>query len=241
MCAPPRAGRRPARSRATSSSGESPSSAPSRTTWSRCWASSSSRAADQGPESCRDRRALAVLRHDDALALELEIGALDGDHADAEGDGELADRRDLLPGGQSPIGDALLDLLHDLQVHRPSIGLRNDEPVTHICCARLLAVYMLSNILCIHESIAESICGWFRRSRKGRPRSSGHPPAKAGGLHVELTPYSDGLILGLSMPKARFAPGWLNLLVLKVLSRRPGLHGYAIMLAMENVAPRCCR
>ena len=36
------------------------------------------------------------------------------------------------------------------------------------------------------------------------------------------------------MPKPDSLQGSLDLLVLKILSRRPGLHGYAIMLAIEE-------
>src|SRR5215469_723978 len=36
------------------------------------------------------------------------------------------------------------------------------------------------------------------------------------------------------MPKSDTLQGSLDLLVLKILSRRPGLHGYAIMTAIQN-------
>src|SRR5438105_12354906 len=39
---------------------------------------------------------------------------------------------------------------------------------------------------------------------------------------------------GLSMPKPDSLQGSLDLLVLKILSRRPGLHGYAIMSAIKD-------
>lgn len=38
------------------------------------------------------------------------------------------------------------------------------------------------------------------------------------------------------MPKADALQGALDLLVLKVLSRRPGLHGYAIMTAIQGMS-----
>lgn len=38
------------------------------------------------------------------------------------------------------------------------------------------------------------------------------------------------------MPKPDSLQGSLDLLVLKVLSRRPGLHGYAIMVAIEGIS-----
>lgn len=38
------------------------------------------------------------------------------------------------------------------------------------------------------------------------------------------------------MPKADSLQGSLDLLVLKILSRRPRLHGYAIMTAIQNIS-----
>jgi len=38
------------------------------------------------------------------------------------------------------------------------------------------------------------------------------------------------------MPKSDSLQGSLDLLVLKILSRRPGLHGYAIMTAIQEVS-----
>jgi transcriptional regulator len=38
------------------------------------------------------------------------------------------------------------------------------------------------------------------------------------------------------MPKADSLQGSLDLLVLKILSRRPGLHGYALMTAIEEIS-----
>ena len=38
------------------------------------------------------------------------------------------------------------------------------------------------------------------------------------------------------MPKPDSLQGSLDLLVLKILSRRPGLHGYAIMTAIQDPA-----
>jgi transcriptional regulator len=38
------------------------------------------------------------------------------------------------------------------------------------------------------------------------------------------------------MPKADSLQGTLDLLVLKILSRRPGLHGYAIMTAVKDAS-----
>jgi transcriptional regulator len=48
-------------------------------------------------------------------------------------------------------------------------------------------------------------------------------------------PYSDVYILrGLNMPRFDSLQGSLDLLVLKILSRRPRLHGYAIMSAIQD-------
>ena len=38
------------------------------------------------------------------------------------------------------------------------------------------------------------------------------------------------------MPKADSLQGALDLLVLKILSRRPGLHGYAMMTAIQEIS-----
>ena len=57
--------------------------------------------------------------------------------------------------------------------------------------------------------------------------TSGFPP--------NLTRYSDVYIIrSLSMPKPDSLQGSLDLLVLKILSRRPRLHGYAIMSAIKD-------
>src|SRR3979411_3493747 len=42
--------------------------------------------------------------------------------------------------------------------------------------------------------------------------------------------------LNISMGKPDSLQGSLDLLVLKILSRRPGLHGYAIMTAVEEIS-----
>ena len=43
------------------------------------------------------------------------------------------------------------------------------------------------------------------------------------------------------MPKPDSLQGSLDLLVLKILSRRPGLHGYAIMSAIEEMSDEVLR
>ena len=45
----------------------------------------------------------------------------------------------------------------------------------------------------------------------------------------------------LSMPKPDSLQGSLDLLVLKILSRRPGLHGYAIMTAIREMSGEVLR
>jgi PadR family transcriptional regulator, regulatory protein PadR len=55
-------------------------------------------------------------------------------------------------------------------------------------------------------------------------------------------PYSAVCILRtLSMPKPDSLQGSLDLLVLKILSRRPRLHGYAIMTAIQDISREVLR
>jgi PadR family transcriptional regulator PadR len=69
--------------------------------------------------------------------------------------------------------------------------------------------------------------------------ANGNPPVPT---RLPLSECIDNLIFsGLSMPKTDSLQGSLDLLVLKVLSRRPGLHGYAIMLAIEEVSREVLR
>ena len=75
-----------------------------------------------GVRRCDDR-AFALLGEDDALALQFEIGALDGDDADAEGDSQLADGGNFVSGRPLANRDALADLLHDLEIHGAAVGL----------------------------------------------------------------------------------------------------------------------
>jgi PadR family transcriptional regulator, regulatory protein PadR len=49
------------------------------------------------------------------------------------------------------------------------------------------------------------------------------------------------IVRRLSMPKADSLQGSLDLLVLKILSRRPGLHGYAIMSAIRDFSGEILR
>jgi PadR family transcriptional regulator PadR len=43
------------------------------------------------------------------------------------------------------------------------------------------------------------------------------------------------------MPKTDSLQGSMDLLVLKILSRRPGLHGYAIMTAIQDISGEVLR
>src|SRR5580698_2279184 len=79
-----------------------------------------------------DDRSPAMLGEYDALAIKFEISALDRDHADTQFNRELADGRNLLPRLPVADHDALLDLFHDLQVHRPAVCLRDDDATVHI-------------------------------------------------------------------------------------------------------------
>ena len=60
--------------------------------------------------------------------------------------------------------------------------------------------------------------------------------------YIGLDTYSVIYILrSLSMPKPDSLQGSLDLLVLKILSRRPRLHGYAIMSAIEEISDEVLR
>jgi PadR family transcriptional regulator PadR len=59
---------------------------------------------------------------------------------------------------------------------------------------------------------------------------------------MELFAYLDVYVLrGLGMAKADSLQGSMDLLVLKILSRRPGLHGYAIMSAIQDISGEVLR
>ncbi len=77
-------------------------------------------------------RAPALALDDDAGMLELEVGALDGDHRNPKIDRKCPNRRDFL--ARLPVADrdAMPDLLHDLEVHGAPVGLRYCEHSVHI-------------------------------------------------------------------------------------------------------------
>lgn len=70
----------------------------------------------------------------------------------------------------------------------------------------------------------------------GKRRAS-HETATAATDTLCLTAYPDIYILRLLiMPKPDSLQGSLDLLVLKILSRRPRLHGYALMTAIQEIS-----
>ena len=68
-------------------------------------------------------------------------------------------------------------------------------------------------------------------------------------LRIELTSFLRELFIyldvyvwrGLSMAKTDSLQGSMDLLVLKILSRRPRLHGYAIMSAIQDISGEVLR
>ena len=63
-----------------------------------------------------------------------------------------------------------------------------------------------------------------------------------GRFSLKRLAYSDVYVLrGLSIPKPDSLQGSLDLLVLKILSRRGRLHGYAIMSAIQDISGEVLR
>ena len=76
-----------------------------------------------------------------------------------------------------------------------------------------------------------------RPFRRSYPTLSPRAPGSTRRIPPNRTIYSDVYILRiLSMPKPDSLQGSLDLLVLKILSRRPRLHGYAIMSAIQDMS-----
>src|SRR5688572_17383295 len=78
-----------------------------------------------------DERAQPLAAVDDAVALELLVGALDGDDADEQLFGETAERRERGAGRQAPFADLALDAVDDLLIQRArrsGRNGRNDQP-----------------------------------------------------------------------------------------------------------------
>ena len=76
-------------------------------------------------------RALAMAGDDHALAFEVEVGALDGDDADRRSAASARIDGNSLPGSPVAGGDALPDLLHDLQIHGAGVGLGDVYAAVH--------------------------------------------------------------------------------------------------------------
>src|SRR5712672_1126834 len=73
-------------------------------------------------------------------------------------------------------------------------------------------------------------------------KSAGELLRQADSRPTKPKAYLDVCILGsLSMSKTDSLQGSLDLLVLKILSRRPGLHGYAIMSAIQDMSGEVLR
>jgi hypothetical protein len=79
-----------------------------------------------------DERPSALALDDDPGVLELQVGALDRDDRDAQIDRKCPNRRDFLAWLPVTDGDAVPDLLDDLQVHGAGIRLRYCEHSGHI-------------------------------------------------------------------------------------------------------------
>src|ERR1700677_1346371 len=90
----------------------------------------------QASAQARDRRyvrALAMLGDDDAFSFQFVIGTLDGDDAYLKVDGKLADGGYRLTFRPVTDHNALLDLLHDLEIHGALIRLRQCKGSEHLC------------------------------------------------------------------------------------------------------------
>ena len=79
-----------------------------------------------------DYRAPTVVSHNDSFVFQFEIGALHGDDADLQINGELADGWERLAFLPVANGNASLDLLHDLQIHGPLVGLGDKKATVHV-------------------------------------------------------------------------------------------------------------
>ena len=89
--------------------------------------------------SWRHARSLPLLRDDHTFTFEFKICPLDRDHADLKIDGKLADRRNRLAFRPVPDRDSPLDLLHDLEVDRPLVGLGDEDTGIHVCILSILS------------------------------------------------------------------------------------------------------
>lgn len=80
-----------------------------------------------------------MLGDDNALAFQFVVGALNRDDTHLEINGKLPDRRDRLPFRPVTHGNPLLDLLHDLEIHRALVGLREGERSVHLYILSILS------------------------------------------------------------------------------------------------------
>jgi hypothetical protein len=78
------------------------------------------------------------VRDDHAFPFQFQIGSLDRDDAHLKIGRKLADGGDRLSFRPVPESDPLLDLVHDLEIHGPLVGLRDGESTAHL---NILSIY----------------------------------------------------------------------------------------------------
>jgi hypothetical protein len=103
-------------------------------------------------------RTLAMLRGNDAFAFKLQVGSLDRNHADLKRYRELANRGNFLSSGPVTDCHSLLDLFHDLQVQRSSIGLRDQQVTVHI---NILSIHSYKNLSSFFQHTADHLTSAF--------------------------------------------------------------------------------
>jgi hypothetical protein len=85
-----------------------------------------------------------VLRHDDAFAFQFQVCPLDRDYADLKIDSKLTNGRNSLACGPVSDSNPLYDLLHDLEVDRALVRLRDGEGAAHLYILSILSCEALS-------------------------------------------------------------------------------------------------
>src|SRR5690606_6733441 len=85
-------------------------------------------------------RAPALPRDDEPFALQLHIGALDGDDAHFHTGRQRPDAGQLMASRPVADGDLLTDLIHDLLVHGATVALGYDEFTVHVY---ILCIYSI--------------------------------------------------------------------------------------------------
>src|SRR5579862_950691 len=108
-----------------------------------------------------------MLGYDDAFTFELQVGAFHRDHAHLQLHSKRAYRGNTFPWLPLPNCHLLPDLLHDLEIHRPAIGLRNDDRAAHLYILSIHRSPMLSIDKVGEDS--DRVAGF---SVSGRPRHS---------------------------------------------------------------------